>query len=186
MNRDITRDDLNKIANQKFSISTLSIKINDFLKITPLKNQQKDIRKIVDYYTNYKKIKAEKLKHIRDNFIKLSGDNKRLQIRTHVLDCAIQEACKKYKSCISNLLEGNIKKFRIRYWKVNKENRVMHIGSEYLKGGNIFSDVLKLINVDPKKIFSKSNKYYCKQDIEKRNFVLYNLKNITFRKNEGT
>lgn len=53
-----------------------------------------------------------------NNIIIISG--KEIKPASHVLDDAIQLACANYKSAFSNLRAGNIKRFRIRYWRKNK------------------------------------------------------------------
>jgi putative transposase len=75
------------------------------------------------------------------------------KVNTHVLDGAIKEACSNYKACLTNLRNGNIKHFRLRYIKYSKPNKIIHIEKYFislLKGNtfcpSVFKDNFKLEN----------------------------------------
>ncbi len=95
---------------------------------------------------NYQNIRTTHLKDIKNKILKGSklkdelfnsynlmlSENQRLTenrsfIYPHTLDNAIKYACANYQSGITNLENGNIKKFRIRYWKFNKEFQLFDI-----------------------------------------------------------
>ena len=83
---------------------------------------------------DYRILRTKKLKDERDNIIKKSGtllNNFKLKIRSHILDCAIKLACANFKSAKTNLKNGNIKHFRIRYWKYAKNIQCLEIGKEF-------------------------------------------------------
>lgn len=98
---------------------------------------------------NYKTIRTYHLKEIRNNIILNSqhpyhnNDNK---IKTHILDTAIKLACANYKSALTNLKRGNIKHFRIRYWKFNKTNFLLEIEPSYFINGILCPKILGNIN----------------------------------------
>lgn len=50
---------------------------------------------------------------------------------THILVCAINRACSCLKSCLSNLKNGHIKHFRIRYIKEKHATKILDIESLY-------------------------------------------------------
>jgi len=75
---------------------------------------------------NYQNIRTYFLKDIRDNIIKNCTNikiNKNISIKTHILDATIKLACSNYQSAITNFENGNIKTFRIRYWKKKRDKR---------------------------------------------------------------
>lgn len=144
-------------------------KINAILKeITDTRKEIKNLNIIVDtqtknYYKslyvkkreysklmmkiNWKNVRTNNLKDIRDHIQVKSSNNKNLRIRIHILDCAIKIACTSYKSCISNFLNGNIKKFKIRYWRHNKKNKIMEIEKEFIRNNELLKDVFGGFNL---------------------------------------
>lgn len=83
--------------------------------------------------TNY--LKEAKQKIIDKSNIKIKGNNGKYintQVNSHTLDFAIQDACAKYKSCLTNFKNGNIKYFRLRYLKQSKDTLVMKIEKNYI------------------------------------------------------
>lgn len=96
---------------------------------------------------NWKNVRTNNLKDIRDHIQVKSSNNKNLRIRIHILDCAIKIACTSYKSCISNFLNGNIKKFKIRYWRHNKKNKIMEIEKEFIRNNELLKDVFGGFNL---------------------------------------
>jgi hypothetical protein len=84
------------------------------------------------------------LKDKRDKIQHCSGftnvDNS--EIRTHILDCAIKQACANYNSGATNFNNGRIKRFRVRYWRHNRQYQSMEIGKEYIKDNVFFGKLL--------------------------------------------
>lgn len=70
---------------------------------------------------------------------------KRLSIKVHDIDYAIKLACSNWKSGISNLKNGNIKNFRIRYWRKDKPIKIMGLEKANFKTGSIRKEVLGII-----------------------------------------
>ena len=112
---------------------------NDTLKF--IKNRVKNKLPLI---LNWKEIRTYYLKNLRDINIKGSvllkttnniitfkyfnrSQKKDTRIRTHIIDTAIKLACSNYKSALTNYKNGNIKKFRIRYWKFNKPCHILEI-----------------------------------------------------------
>ena len=67
-------------------------------------------------------------------------------IPIHVLDEAIKLAVSNHKSCLTNLLEGNIKDFRVRKWSIHKNKKIIKIEANFFKptengNGTFCSDV---------------------------------------------
>jgi IS605 OrfB family transposase len=67
---------------------------------------------------------------------------KHLNIKVHDIDYAIKLACSNWKSGISNLKNGNIKNFRIRYWKKDKPIKIMSLEKASFKSGSIRKEIL--------------------------------------------
>jgi IS605 OrfB family transposase len=99
-----------------------------------IKNTINTDSKCLNFINTRKKLLNEKR-----NLIKNSN------IKVHDIDYAIKLACTNYKSALTNLRNGNIKKFRIRYWSPNKIVKVMDMEKDNFKKntirGNILGDV---------------------------------------------
>ena len=77
-------------------------------------------------------------------------------INLHILDYAINDAIVMYKSKISNLINGYIKKSRLRYLKKSKNNKIFKV-EKFLWKSNTFcpSIIGQSVNVKPKIDFKK-------------------------------
>lgn len=75
-------------------------------------------------------------RHIRDNLINIKkeiqirstlniDDNKNKRIYDHTLDYAVQQLTSNIDSSRTNMLRGNIKRFRLKYWKYNRPSMSM-------------------------------------------------------------
>lgn len=84
--------------------------------------------------TNWKKLRTQHLKQTKDRIIKQTKQNKKqnTQVNSHILDGAIQDACSKLKSCLTNLKNGNIKHFRLRYLKRSKDTKIIKIEKNFI------------------------------------------------------
>jgi putative transposase len=88
---------------------------------------------------NYRNLRTNKLKNIKNDIIdnsQLPNHAKNTKLKCHMLDTAIQLACANYKSALSNFKAGNIKNFRIRYWKLNKYKKLLDIEKQYFNRGS--------------------------------------------------
>ena len=83
------------------------------------------------YSTNFKKIRTYILKNDKKRLIKKYGTP------SHMLDGSIKLACSMFKSMLTNLKNGNISYFRLRYLKKNKKSLVMPIEQAYLRKKSI-------------------------------------------------
>jgi len=80
--------------------------------------------------------------------------------KIHTLDYAVKLACQNYKSAFTNYKNGNIKTFRIRYWRNNKEIKIIDLEKNDFVSGSIrkrmLGDVIGYYNgiqYDFKKIY---------------------------------
>ena len=145
----ITKESKEKIYNLTKEMKNLKIKIKEanklfdisikkLNKITKIKNTEE--KKINDLF-RYERLRTYVLKDIRNHIQIKSNNNKNKRIRTHVLDTAIKMACASYKSCISNFINGNIKKFKIKYWRHNRNKKILEIESEFIINNKMFYNV---------------------------------------------
>lgn len=106
-----------------------------------------------EYILNFQRIRTDHLKTIKNTLIlnsnvpDIEGDT---QIKAHMLDGAIRLACANYKSALTNYKCGYIKKFRIRYWRINRPSYIIDIEPSYFKKNSIcpkiFGDIKCLYN----------------------------------------
>jgi IS605 OrfB family transposase len=89
--------------------------------------------------------KKEIINKIYNINLRKIDEKKHLNIKVHDIDYAIKLACSNWKSGISNLRNGNIKNFRIRYWKKNKSIKIMSLEKASFKSGSIRKEILGTI-----------------------------------------
>jgi len=115
-----------------------------------IKSKLNKVRKN-DY--NFQKIRNE-LKSIKQQFInnsQLKNIDKNTKIQAHNIDYAIRQLTSNIKSAITNLRNGHIKKFRIKYWKHTRPSKTIEIEKQYILKNKICQhqkivDFLMLIN----------------------------------------
>jgi IS605 OrfB family transposase len=101
---------------------------------------------------NKEKLKDRKirfiLKDVRDDIKNKSMVKgiKNSNIKTHILDTAIKLACTNYNSALTNLNRKNIKHFRMRYWRHDRESRVMEFENSFFRNGTICKNPLGKVN----------------------------------------
>lgn len=124
-------------------------------------------------FDNYYHIRS-KLTEIKNNLQEKSQINhidKNTKIRIHNLDFAIHQLCSNIKSAKSNLLNGNIKRFRLKYWRHNRCSKTIEIEKTCIVNGNICHN-----------IFGKIKYYYNGKDYtlnEIKSDVKINYNSIT-------
>ena len=67
------------------------------------------------------------LKNIKKDIVKnslLPNYAKNTKVKNNILDTAIRLAVSNYKAALTNKKRGNIKNFRIRYWRYNKDVKI--------------------------------------------------------------
>lgn len=132
-----------KFTENEYALDELEeVKYKSKKVILKLTKQQKD--KIDRWLNAFLDMYNIALKYIKDNiridkkvlnFIylrsKLGDEKKKLVeksgIKVHDIDYAIKLVCQNYKSALTNLKNGNIKTFRIRYWRKNKDNKIVDL-----------------------------------------------------------
>jgi putative transposase len=102
------KDIINNWLNTYASMYNLALKY--------IKENIKKNKEVLNFISLRQLLKKEKQNLIKDSTIKV-----------HDIDGAIKLACTMYKSALSNLKKKNIKTFRIRYWKKNKEIKIMDL-----------------------------------------------------------
>ena len=140
------KEKINKIINElkinKTEIKIINIlfynKFEELNKIIKIKNIEEN--KIKNMF-NHERLRTYVLKTIRNHIQIKSSNNQNDKIRIHILDTAIRMACTSFKSCISNFIDGNIKKFKIKYWRHNKNKKIIEIESESIINNKIFNNV---------------------------------------------
>lgn len=83
-------------------------------------------------------------KIIKTYFLKeeIHNVSKKFKTPVHTLNYAVQLACASYKSCLTNLKNGNIKNFNVRYLKSNKNSLIMDIEKTAFKSKGFFTSIL--------------------------------------------
>ena len=215
-----------KIINENFDINIIKKNIILCFEIIKLKKIYLFKKNIIDNFLktksymissnkikiNYQNIRTYVLKDIRDIIIdncKSNIINEDIGIKAHILDATIKLACSNYQSSITNFENGNIKHFRIRYWKEKREKRIIEIEKCYFSNGalcpsiSIFKNLKGFVKKGKhKKVFDfntinstcklqynkKIKKYYlylskkieCKNKLKKKNIIGIDLGLRTF------
>lgn len=84
-----------------------------------------------------------------------NGKIKNVKVDRHLLDYAINDALNRYRSCQTNLKNGNIKHFRLRYLKLTKPNKIIKIEKLAFRENTFYQSVLG----DTVKCLSKNFNY---------------------------
>jgi IS605 OrfB family transposase len=98
--------------------------------------------KIPETTIKYQELRTYFLIKHKNKIIKESGLNKKSKIPSHILDGAIKRVCANYQTCLTNLQRGYIKKFRLRYWKFNRNYKTMDIEKCYITEDTICPSTL--------------------------------------------
>jgi len=92
-----------------------------------------------------KKMRLPNWKSIRTNYLMDIKNRlcKQYNVYSHTLDGAIKLCYTAYKSCFTNLRNHNIKHFRIRYIKKDKDSQIMDIEKVYCQKEHLFKQYIK-------------------------------------------
>jgi putative transposase len=121
------------------TIEYFNIQWNNFKKKNRIKKQKKN-KKLKGFSLNKKdkkytfnlnigNIKKQLLRE-KEIIINNSGiviNNKMIKVDSHLLDYAINDAITRYTGCLTNLKRRNIKHFRIRKLKLNRNNQILKL-----------------------------------------------------------
>lgn len=84
------------------------------------------------------------------NNSQLENCNKKTKIYAHILDATIHQLSSNIKSAITNTYRGNFKRFRLKYWKMNRPSQTLEIELQYIKKNKIcpkiFGDIKYIYN----------------------------------------
>lgn len=106
---------------------------------------------------SWKTLRSGDLKNIKNQIYEKSGTDEKNKdkIYAHMLDGAIRLATANYKSALTNYKNGNIKHFRLRYWRHNRNIKILDVEPSCFNNGGIRGDYLKKL----KAIYKTKNKY---------------------------
>ena len=116
-------------------INKMSDKINDNRSLEELSelHQTNYINYCNDIYLK-KQMKEIKKKIIKES--EINGD-KNTSIYSHILDESISQLAANIKSARTNLYRGNIKRFRIKYWNLNRPSQSIEIEKLLIKNNEV-------------------------------------------------
>ena len=129
----------------------------------------KDINKKL--YVNPIKLRTE-LKTIRDEIInssQLAEIKTNTKIQTHTLDYAIRQLVSNIKSAITNLKQGYIKRFRIKFWKNNRPSKTIEIEKQYIRDNKVCPNILGNIK------YEYNNQEYLLNEINSNVKINFNM-----------
>ena len=139
----------------------------------------------INFYDLRKNHLYEMKKNIEKETI-LNGNSK-TKICTHILDEAIDLVCASYKSAHTNLKLGNIKYFKIKYWNLNKNIKILKIEKSFFNDNGFCATALgkkikRSQKYDFKNINSTCTLIYNKN---KDTFTLFTTQNIEKKENQN-
>jgi len=110
----------------------------------------------------------------------LENNVKNTKIYSHILDATIHQFCSNVKSAKTNLINGNIKRFRMKHWKLNRPSQTIEIEQSYIKNNKICFEKLGNLNLfyNKKKVNLIDKKKYYDANIEKPNIKETNMLDI--------
>ena len=127
-----------KYVRNNYKFTKKDIIIEDIIRENNKKNK--------NYYNFY--YLRSKLKPIRDVIIsKTQIDSLNTKIYTHILDATIKQFTDNIKIARQNIINGNIKKFKMKYWKNDRPSQTLSIEKAYIKDNKICYDRLGDLNL---------------------------------------
>jgi len=107
-----------------------------FLSRDIINSNYKDVKIIYNYYTMRKIFKDKKIE-IQNKYV---YNNKKIHI--HTLDYSIKQLCNNIEAAKTNLLRGNIKRFRIKYWRNDRISKTIEIEKCYIVDNKVCPNIL--------------------------------------------
>lgn len=146
-------DNILKTKQIKLNLTKIQKKIINNWMHSYIKMYNKTIELIKQKYKENKKFRLsfysirKELYDIKHNIstksqLNFNDKTKNNKIGIHELDLAIKLACSNYKSALSNVKNKNIKNFRIKYWKFNKQIKHIDFESNVFSSGSIRKNIL--------------------------------------------
>ena len=136
--KEIKNQKKNICDNEKLCIDIIDGVINDIFKKEIRNNKINNLKEENnnDLILDSKILKTYFLKN------EIHKVNKKFKTPIHTLNYAVQLACASYKSCLTNLKNGNIKYFNVRYIKKNKPSLIMDIEKCVINKKSFFTSIL--------------------------------------------
>ncbi len=144
-------------------------------------NYKLNFQNIRTYYLKDIKNKILEGSKLSDNLLKKYNVDKKINtcIYSHTLDKAIQLATANYQSGLTNLEKGNIKKFSIKYWKMNKKYQLVDIEKQEFKVENYYENETRLNFTNIFSLSKNNNHFYSMAKSKLGNVIFkYNNKEI--------
>lgn len=141
----------NKVFDEKIKNKPVKLKESERISLSIINGIINDICKKDDRKEKINKLKEDSNndiildpKIIKTYFLKeeIHRISKKYKTPVHTLNYAVQLACASYKSCLTNLKNGNIKKFNIRYIKKDKDSLIMDIEKTAINKRGFITSIL--------------------------------------------
>jgi len=94
------------------------------------------------------RVKLMKKKNKIHELSKLHINNRDIYVDRHLLDYAINDSINRYKSCLTNLRNGNIKHFRLRYLSPRKSNKIIKLEKCAFSNNCFYSRTFRNVRFD--------------------------------------
>ena len=173
---------LNLTKQQKLIINTWLNSYLDMYNVTLkyIKNNIKANKNVLNYIYTRGKLLVEKQELINSYNKIMTRKSKKINIKVHDIDYAIKLACSNWKSALTNFKMGNIKHFRVRYWKKQKTIKIMGLEKNNFKSGSIRKLILGQVKGTYNGKQFKFNSINCDCRIKRENdkYFLYVPENI--------
>ena len=91
---------------------------------------------------NWMRVRTDILMSAKTKIIAASAVEKKQRIQSHIIDGAIKKACSNYQAAVTNKMKGNITHFRLRYWKHNKDVKILYVEKISITKKTIFPTLL--------------------------------------------
>ena len=128
----------NKNINNRKHSNYISKRINRITNYINNKVADNDSNNLKNYFNEIfikKQLKTIKAQLVEES--QLENYNNDSRIYAHILDESSGQLISNIKSTRTNMLKGNIRKFRLKYWKFNRPSKTIDIEKELIKNNEI-------------------------------------------------